>query len=278
MPIKILKLKIIFSAIILMAVFIATCPAKAQSTDILDIEFETGINQGTGLYNPLFTETSILPGESVTRWVEVTNKTGGIIPIATKAVEVTDDDLLGSALILTITEQGTGVPAYSDSLANFFGLDGVYLSDLAGNSTAVYDFMVNFDETTGNEYNNNDGKGNEQNLIFDIVVGDGTDEEMGTENDSSGDYYFRPLSKASPEKYGKELSFTTVSDPDEVTILGHEYPPDLSEEEESASVLGWEGVFAATGFSIKEFVILIIFVFIFSLTAFILKRKEKRKE
>jgi len=351
---KIIKSKVIFSAIILMACFFVLSPAKAQTSDILDIEFESGINSGTGMYNPLFTEANILPGESVTRWVEVTNKTNEIIPIAARAINAVDNGL-GDALILSIVEQGIGTPAYSDELADFFMLDGVYLSNLAANSTATYDFTVYFDDLAGNEYNNN-----ESNLIFDIAVGDGTDESFGGEDPGSGGgyyyqglviseeqvvqisdvyaivtwltnipatsrvvydkvshhdlsnttapnygyasstiedlsktephsvdiyglepsttYYFRPLSKASPEKYGKELSFTTTADPDEVIVLGKEYARDLSEEEEEPSVLGWEGEFAATGFSKKEFAILISFVLIFSLTAFILKRKDKQKE
>ncbi|RLC37147.1 hypothetical protein DRH27_04165 [Candidatus Falkowbacteria bacterium] len=362
---KLLKFKIIFSAVILMAGFISVCPVRAQSTDILDIEFETGLDSGTGFFNPLFSQANILPGESVTRWVEVFNKSGEAVPIAAKAVNAVDNGL-ASALILTITEQGVGIPAYDANLADFFGMDGVFLSDLAPGSTAVYDFNVNFEQSSGNEYNNKNNENNERNLTFDIVVGDGTDESFGGEssggstggggyyyqalnisdeqvirvtdtaavviwitnkpatsrviydddshpviNDTDSPnysyefstieqdtgaqrteihsvnisgltalttYYFRPLSKASPEKYGQELSFTTTAGPDEVIVLGGEYAPDLSEEEkESPFVLGWEGAFAASGFSIKEFIILIVLLLLFSGLSIGLKRKYFKK-
>ena len=118
MSITILKFKIIFSGIILIAVFALAGPVSAQSADILDIEFESGINSETGLFYPLFTEANILPGESVTRWVQVTNNTNNSIPIAAKAVNAVDNGL-GSALILTITEQGAGITS-SSTLADFW--------------------------------------------------------------------------------------------------------------------------------------------------------------
>ena len=40
-------------------------------------------------------------------------------------------------------------------------------------------------------------------------------------------YFFRPLSKASPEKYGKELSFTTTNSEEIVIVLGEEGAPQL---------------------------------------------------
>ena len=40
-------------------------------------------------------------------------------------------------------------------------------------------------------------------------------------------YFFRPISKASPEKYGKELSFTTTDSIEKVFVLGEEGAPQL---------------------------------------------------
>jgi uncharacterized repeat protein (TIGR01451 family) len=40
-------------------------------------------------------------------------------------------------------------------------------------------------------------------------------------------YYFRPVSKASPEKYGEELSFVTTDNAEDVLVLGVEGAPDL---------------------------------------------------
>ena len=56
-------------------------------------------------------------------------------------------------------------------------------------------------------------------------------------------------------------------------VLESEYAPDLPEEKESPFVLGWEGAFAATGFSIKEFIILIGLLMLFVALSIGLKRK-----
>ena len=299
MPIKILKFIFIFSVIFVIAGFVAcVSTVSAQSTDILDIEFKTGTS------TPLFDKANFLPGNSEARWINVTNKTENNIPIAARAINIYDNGL-GEQLILTITEEGDEL--YSDSLNNFFALDGVYLSDLAGFTAITYNFAVSFNESANNSY---------QGKIagFDIVVGDGTNESISGEIDEGGSssggyyynnliisnevvtvnnasatiswltnnpatsrviydiishlnisnssapnygyaysiaedlnktiphsviisdlepattYYFRPLSKASPEKYGKELSFTTTKNKDETIVLGEEGEPKLEVE------------------------------------------------
>ena len=303
MPIRILKLIFIFSVIFFTACFILCIPAvRAESTDILDVEFETGASE------PLFSETNFLPGSNEIRWVKVTNKTEDSIPVATRAVNVNDDDGLGKGLTLVITEGNDFCS--SSSLDIFFALDGVYLSDLAGYASTIYNFAISFNESANNDYQGT-------TVGFDIVVGDGTNESIGGEDDdddgSGGGYYysnlvisnesvtvnnvsatiswitnkhatsrviydrishpdisnssqpnygyasstvekdlgaskiiehyveildlipstqyfFRPLSKASPEKYGKELSFTTTKTKDEIIVLGEAGEPKLNVE------------------------------------------------
>lgn len=135
------------------ASFFLLSPVMAQAKD-LEVDFE---------YHPLFSQANFLPGDSVTRSIEVTNNSGGIFKIATKIDNLIDDDGLGDFLILEIKEGG--VSHYKGTLSNFFNAGEVFLSDLAGNTTQTkYDYIISFDSVTGNIYQ---GK----SLSFDILIG-----------------------------------------------------------------------------------------------------------
>jgi len=128
-------------------------PAMAQAKDF-EADFE---------YNPLFSEANFLPGDSVPRWIKVTNNSSGIFKIATKADKWIDNDGLGDVLNLEI-KQGV-VSYYNDTLSNFFNAGELFLSDLSGNGTQTqYDYIISFNPGTGNTYQ---GK----SLSFDILIG-----------------------------------------------------------------------------------------------------------
>ncbi len=101
--------------------------------DELVVEFEQ---------NPLFNEANFLPGESITRWVKVTNNSGQPQRIAVEAINVSDLEELGQVLNLEIKEGSE--TRYDDTLANFFNAGEIYLSDLPTGNTARYDFSVGF--------------------------------------------------------------------------------------------------------------------------------------
>jgi len=111
---------------------------------------------------PLFNEANFLPGESITRWVEVTNNSGETQRIAAEAINVDNSDGLGYALVLEITE---GLQSrYINDLSKFFNAGEVYLSDLENGSSATYNFSISFYSGTNNTFQ---GK----SLGFDILVG-----------------------------------------------------------------------------------------------------------
>ena len=128
-------------------------PVITQAKD-LEADFE---------YDPLFKEANFLPGDSVSRYIIITNKTTSVLKIATKADQWVDSDGLGDMLNIEI-KQGS-VSYYNDTLSNFFNICMVILTDLAGSGTKVqYDYIISFDSAAGNTYQ---GK----SLRFDILIG-----------------------------------------------------------------------------------------------------------
>jgi len=133
--------------------FAVALPVFAQNPPSLEVQFQN---------DPLFNEANFLPGESVTRWVKVTNNSGQTQPIAVEAINVNDPDGLGDVLDLQIKE-GSNL-LYNGTLSDFFNHGEFYLSDLANGSQTQYDFSVAFNSTADNSFQ---GK----SLGFDILIG-----------------------------------------------------------------------------------------------------------
>jgi hypothetical protein len=112
--------------------------------------------------NPLFSETDFLPGQTVTRWVQVGNFSGQTQPIAVEAINISDPNNFGDVLNLQIKEGENAL--FDGTLSQFFSQGETYLSDLADGLTTQYDFLVTFLPETGNTYQ-------QANLGFDLIVG-----------------------------------------------------------------------------------------------------------
>ena len=126
---------------------------------------------------PLFNEANFLPGDSVTRWVRVTNNSGQTQQVLTQATDypnpILSDDLC-HGLMITISKEGTDLYGpktlcdfYQDSNPN-----PIYLSDIDNGQTIQYDFTVSFPSDKGNDWQ---GK----TTYFDIAVGFGQEEGGG---------------------------------------------------------------------------------------------------
>lgn len=147
---KMMKKKMSKYFVILAVGLFFACPVLA--TD-LEAEFEK---------DPLFKDVNFLPGQTITRWAKVTNNNGQSQRIAVEAINVSNSEKLGDALILKITENGN--LRYEKDLSRFFEAGEVYLSDLDSGETTVYDFTVSFWPETKNSFQ---GK----SLGFDILIG-----------------------------------------------------------------------------------------------------------
>ncbi|MBI2626732.1 MAG: fibronectin type III domain-containing protein [Parcubacteria group bacterium] len=136
----------------LVGMFIAG-PSYAAPDDLV-VNFES---------TPLFNEANFLPGNIVTRTVEVTNNTDSSKDIIVESINVTDPDNFASALNLVISKGDDEL--YNDTLANFFDAGEVNLSSVTGSGgSTTYSFAVSFISGSGNDYQENE-------LGFDIVVG-----------------------------------------------------------------------------------------------------------
>ena len=155
--------------------FFAASAALAQTPppEDLVVEFEQ---------TPLFgnEEDNFLPGDSVIRWVKVTNNTEQVQKIATEAInyfgfpdsdDVPDKDL-SRALLITIHKKDGGDIYYGGgdkTLFDFYENGETYLSDIAAASGGVgsineYEFIISFPANKGDKWQRTTTK-------FDIIVG-----------------------------------------------------------------------------------------------------------
>lgn len=162
------KTKIIINfGVIIAAMLFAFNPVLAQSGgNIADIVFE---NEPA----PLFGETDILPGDSVTKWVRVNNLVNDTLAITTDDASYDNDDGLGDQLNLTIKKGA--VVFYNGSMSAFFAAGAVNLGTLAAYEIGQYDYTVSFKSDTGNSFQN-------KSLSFDISVSAQVTESIGGEN------------------------------------------------------------------------------------------------
>lgn len=173
---KILKTTLLIFIAILGAGFLLVSPVSAQ-TDPLVVQFE---NVPPALH--LFQETNLVPGDSVTRWIKVTNNSGLTQKIAIEAINHPNPILpedLSRALGIVIKQGSTdlygGTSAGEAKLLYDFYNDGEnYLSDLANGDTVQYDIIISFPSDKGDYWQT-------KTTGFDILIGfQGTDDKGET--------------------------------------------------------------------------------------------------
>ncbi|MCK4781339.1 fibronectin type III domain-containing protein [Candidatus Parcubacteria bacterium] len=157
---------ILITSIAVFSAGLLVSPACA-TTGILEINFQK---------DPLFGETNFMPGDTITKWVEVINNTGGTKSIATEAINwpnfpdygaIPNNDL-SRALLIAISEQGGsdlyGGTTGEKTLFQFYQNGETYLSDVANSTTTYYDFQISFPSEKGNDWQS-------KTTGFDIIVG-----------------------------------------------------------------------------------------------------------
>ncbi len=170
-------------AITVIACFGLAFQIQAQGESLLNINFQNGNNE------PLFTEINFLPGDAVTRYVDVSNLSATTQAVVVKTDTVFDSHGLAEWMVIKIdddTDENTA-PIYQSTLEEFFDLPSLHLGDLLpGTGTTTYYFFVELDINTPDAMQ-------EVGLSFNIVVGEGTLESFGAETDfdsnSSGDSF-----------------------------------------------------------------------------------------
>lgn len=116
--------------------------------------------------DPLFNETNIAPGFTQTKSVNVANGAVSTRPVGIRGILTSDTGNLASVMNIEIKEGATTL--YSNTLSQFFidsaGPDGIFLSNLNSGADTDYSFIVTFDTSAGNAYQN-------QTIIFDLQIG-----------------------------------------------------------------------------------------------------------
>lgn len=143
---------IVFMAMLFTGAFAAAPAPVYADTPPLVVDFES---------DPLFDVENFLPGDEVSKEVIVTNNSDNEQNVIVEAINVTDDDGLGSKLWLMITQN---LQLYNDNFGTFLSNGEVPLSVLPAGETANYTFTVSF---IGDADNNYQGK----SLGFDLCIG-----------------------------------------------------------------------------------------------------------
>ena len=175
--IKINKKITILVVLILGLLFIEN--SVSAVTPPLSVEFQN---------NPLFEEANFLPGDSVTRWVKVTNNSGQAQRVLAQAINYPNPIPPGDlchALMITISQNGVDLYGGSSAtgpktLCDFYQESNpapIYLSNINNNETIQYDFTISFPLDKGNDWQ-------EKTTYFDIVIG--FEQEEGEDGDAGG--------------------------------------------------------------------------------------------
>lgn len=136
----------------------------AQSN--VDISFEA---------DPLFSEANFIPGDAVTRYVDINNTGTESVEIGTEAIFITDDDGLGEQISFEILRDSDSSSLYSGSLADFFAAGEMALDLLVAGDSERYLYSATFEPETGDLYQLT-------SVEFDILVG-----VLGEEGGGGGD-------------------------------------------------------------------------------------------
>lgn len=146
----------------------------------MTVEFQNGPDAA------LFNRPNFMPGDTQSGWVKAANNGTQDKQVATWAKNVSDDGL-SAALDLTI-KRGDSI-VYQSRLSEFFAADHAGLAILPPQESAMFDYILSFDPSAGNEYQ-------QKSVSFDLYVGtygdnrdDGGDNDDGDEeNHTSGAY------------------------------------------------------------------------------------------
>ncbi|HRN96071.1 MAG TPA: calcium-binding protein [Candidatus Levybacteria bacterium] len=166
--------KIVFQAIKLIALFAISFGivmyAKENLINLFNnrvdaagaLTFNIGVPNG----QPIFSFNNIAPGFSQTHTITANNGDSLTRTAGVKGVK-TSSGILDEALLIEIKQNGTtlyGPKKLSEFFADSQTINGITLSNISQGASAQYAFIVTFDTTAGNVYQN-------QTLTFDLTFG-----------------------------------------------------------------------------------------------------------
>ena len=134
-----------------------------------DLSVEWGVPEG----NPIFTIPNMAPGDDESRTVTVHNDATSSRQVSIRGIKTSETGTLASAFSFVISQSGVDVyggtsPTGPKTLQQFFtesgAIDGIPLTNLAGNTSTTYTFLATFNSQSGNEFQSKE-------LVFDLKIG-----------------------------------------------------------------------------------------------------------
>lgn len=137
--------------------------STAYAIGDLTVDWGGGVLEG----QPIFNIDNLAPGDIKTHIVNVSNGATTGRPIGVRGIESAPPGILKNVLLITISENSTvlyGPKKLDDFFTESSSPDGIFLSVLGPSSTTNYEFKVEFDKDSGNEYQDTSVK-------FDLHIG-----------------------------------------------------------------------------------------------------------
>jgi len=165
--------------ILLSLITIGALLIQSNGLGLFDKKTAYAIGDLTVLWDstPLFNYSNIAPGFNVTKNVNVANGAPTPRPVGARGILTSDSGNLRSVMQIEIKE-GVNI-LYSNTLENFFtdsaDPNGVLLSTLNNGANTDYSFKTTFDESAGNNFQN-------QTIIFDLQIGISVDLPSSCDN------------------------------------------------------------------------------------------------
>ena len=173
-----------YSAIVALFCAIFAVPAFAVSVPpalLPVVQFQT---------TPMWSSANFAPGDSETRTIIFNNTDPSTDSVSHSAI-VSAKDIINSgtpkfsdALRLTI-KQGT-VVLYDNTFSDFFSRPEIILSDVPAGASMSFDFIVTFQQDSGNDYQNSQMSFTLEAGLEDVATIDDTTVSVGSEQGSEG--------------------------------------------------------------------------------------------
>lgn len=112
--------------------------------------------------SPLFGESNFAPGDSVSRWVKVTNSTSDNHRTIVRALNINNESKFGDAVILQIKKGD--IILYENTFSDFFNKSEIILPQVEPGETDIINFIAIFKSESGNNYQ-------DKNMNFSLQVG-----------------------------------------------------------------------------------------------------------
>ncbi len=213
---------------------------------------------GTSSPAAIFDEDNVLPGDTIISSISLVSDNSYLL--ATRAiVDLNSDFELADKMTLRIVEANLGHVYFSGTLQAFFSSPEVSLATVLHGESRQFDFIVYFDETTS------DDMYQEMNLVFDIAIG------FGPGPGYTGSISIEDQFLAAEASLAENVTIVKESNIFKKDTTWQVFASAFTIT--SSNFNGNNGIIN-DGFSSTELMMVILFVGLFFITSYLLKRRS----